>query len=303
MGETKTCIDCGSTFEFTDGERLFFANNGLSDPKRCPGCRASRKGLENKQITCSKCGKTFVYPRDLQLFARSYKWDPPTTCLGGCGAEKYTEGYQLSKFETKASGLLGKSSQYFKGHTSQTPIPSQLPSKRTSVSGPKILGIKENPVITNSEIQSFLNSNIPSKHMSSVGKIIFSNDVIMSQFGPSRGYYDEYNKLIMVNNHPLKKDTTLRYINTLSHEIGHAAYSLLTEFQQITWYELSLAAGPVTDRSRDTWYDEMRNHTENFAEAYRLYLHSPNDFFDKSTEIFRIYDFLLDEVFEGKEFL
>ena len=41
--ELHNCIDCGSPFTVTSGEREFFAKNGLQPPKRCKPCRDKRK--------------------------------------------------------------------------------------------------------------------------------------------------------------------------------------------------------------------------------------------------------------------
>jgi CxxC-x17-CxxC domain-containing protein len=39
-----SCLDCGQEFPFTVGEQEFYAQRGFTEaPKRCPGCRASRK--------------------------------------------------------------------------------------------------------------------------------------------------------------------------------------------------------------------------------------------------------------------
>ena len=40
---TLNCIDCGDTFVFEAGERLFYQNKGFPEPKRCPKCREWRK--------------------------------------------------------------------------------------------------------------------------------------------------------------------------------------------------------------------------------------------------------------------
>lgn len=43
--KTLVCAQCRTEFVFTAGEQQFFAEKGLTtEPKRCKGCRASRKG-------------------------------------------------------------------------------------------------------------------------------------------------------------------------------------------------------------------------------------------------------------------
>ena len=39
----KECVDCGQSFEITEGEQKFFASKKLELPKRCLGCRQKRK--------------------------------------------------------------------------------------------------------------------------------------------------------------------------------------------------------------------------------------------------------------------
>ncbi len=38
-----TCCDCGVAFTFSVGEQLYFKSMQLSQPKRCPQCRATRR--------------------------------------------------------------------------------------------------------------------------------------------------------------------------------------------------------------------------------------------------------------------
>ena len=38
-----TCCDCGTEFLFSMGEQLYFRSKQLSQPRRCPVCRAKRK--------------------------------------------------------------------------------------------------------------------------------------------------------------------------------------------------------------------------------------------------------------------
>jgi CxxC-x17-CxxC domain-containing protein len=41
--EQLTCADCGGSFVFTASEAAFYAEKGLTAPKRCKECRAARK--------------------------------------------------------------------------------------------------------------------------------------------------------------------------------------------------------------------------------------------------------------------
>jgi CxxC-x17-CxxC domain-containing protein len=42
-----TCRDCGNSFTFTEGEQVFYAQKGFTEPTRCPDCRAAKKAARN----------------------------------------------------------------------------------------------------------------------------------------------------------------------------------------------------------------------------------------------------------------
>jgi CxxC-x17-CxxC domain-containing protein len=70
------CADCGATFTFTSREQEFFQSKGFTnEPKRCPTCRAAKKGerggsssgyrSSSRQMypaTCAQCGKDTQVP-------------------------------------------------------------------------------------------------------------------------------------------------------------------------------------------------------------------------------------------------
>ncbi|MCK4501207.1 zinc-ribbon domain-containing protein [Candidatus Babeliales bacterium] len=47
MDKTITCIDCGLSFTFTEGEQDYYSKKGFNPPKRCKKCRAQRKAANN----------------------------------------------------------------------------------------------------------------------------------------------------------------------------------------------------------------------------------------------------------------
>ncbi|HBH18913.1 MAG TPA: zinc-binding protein, partial [Cyanobacteria bacterium UBA9579] len=66
---TLQCADCGSDFQFTEGEQEFYQLKGLvNTPKRCPQCRSSRKKANRRpqrqlyDVTCSECGNPAKVP-------------------------------------------------------------------------------------------------------------------------------------------------------------------------------------------------------------------------------------------------
>ena len=79
--KTLTCSDCGSAFTFTAGEQEFHQSKGFTnEPRRCPNCRAARRGSEGGggggggyrsggggaremfSATCGSCGKEAKVP-------------------------------------------------------------------------------------------------------------------------------------------------------------------------------------------------------------------------------------------------
>jgi len=66
------CSDCGRAFTFTAGEQEFHQSKGFTtEPRRCPDCRAARKGSEANgprgsrelfTVTCASCGKPANVP-------------------------------------------------------------------------------------------------------------------------------------------------------------------------------------------------------------------------------------------------
>lgn len=76
---TITCVDCGQPFVFSAAEQEVFANRGFTnDPKRCPSCRAARRGdrygdtgggsyrsygpRQMFEVVCASCGKPAQVP-------------------------------------------------------------------------------------------------------------------------------------------------------------------------------------------------------------------------------------------------
>jgi CxxC-x17-CxxC domain-containing protein len=48
LDRTLTCVDCGAEFVHSAEDQEYYAQKGfVSDPKRCPACRAARRSLRN----------------------------------------------------------------------------------------------------------------------------------------------------------------------------------------------------------------------------------------------------------------
>jgi CxxC-x17-CxxC domain-containing protein len=78
LDRTLTCVDCGSQFVYSAEDQAYYAQKGfVSEPKRCPSCRASRRAArtgatgvgessggrrEYFAAVCSRCGNQAQVP-------------------------------------------------------------------------------------------------------------------------------------------------------------------------------------------------------------------------------------------------
>jgi CxxC-x17-CxxC domain-containing protein len=78
IDKTLVCVDCGSQFVHSGEDQAYYATKGfVSEPKRCPVCRASRRatratdggpqaaqggGREYFAAVCSRCGNQAQVP-------------------------------------------------------------------------------------------------------------------------------------------------------------------------------------------------------------------------------------------------
>lgn len=53
------CQDCQSPFTWTAGEQRFYREQGFTQPKRCPGCRAYLTA-ENQRAGASQGGAAWI---------------------------------------------------------------------------------------------------------------------------------------------------------------------------------------------------------------------------------------------------
>ena len=99
-----TCSDCGAAFTFTAGEQEFHQSKGFSnEPRRCPDCRAARRGSEGGggarmgggsremfSATCGSCGKEAKVPfeprGDRPVYCNDCFQSQPRTGGGGGGS-------------------------------------------------------------------------------------------------------------------------------------------------------------------------------------------------------------------------
>ena len=81
VDRTLTCVDCGTEFVHSAEDQEYYALKGfVSDPKRCPSCRAARRSMrevgdgpgregsgnggprEYFAIVCTRCGNQAQVP-------------------------------------------------------------------------------------------------------------------------------------------------------------------------------------------------------------------------------------------------
>ena len=54
---TVVCVECGVEFNWSAGDQNFYAERGLTPPKRCKPCRAAKKKRIERQH-----GAPYTYP-------------------------------------------------------------------------------------------------------------------------------------------------------------------------------------------------------------------------------------------------
>ena len=54
---SKVCLDCEAIFFIDDGEKQYFEDHGMTQPKRCRDCRQLRKDLRH-QADVDRAAKT-----------------------------------------------------------------------------------------------------------------------------------------------------------------------------------------------------------------------------------------------------
>jgi CxxC-x17-CxxC domain-containing protein len=70
---TLTCVDCGSPFTHSAADQDYYAAKGFtSDPKRCPGCRASRRHARGEGMFVRSIGGPRGYERGGEPPSREY---------------------------------------------------------------------------------------------------------------------------------------------------------------------------------------------------------------------------------------
>ena len=81
VDRTLTCVDCGAEFVHSAEDQEYYTQKGfVSDPKRCPSCRASRRSMRENgdasghpnggaigpreyfAVVCTRCGNQAQVP-------------------------------------------------------------------------------------------------------------------------------------------------------------------------------------------------------------------------------------------------
>jgi CxxC-x17-CxxC domain-containing protein len=73
VDRTIACVDCGVEFIHSSADQEFYAEKGfVSDPKRCPSCRASRRSMRDGGGDAYVAGSPRGYDRGPGQAEREY---------------------------------------------------------------------------------------------------------------------------------------------------------------------------------------------------------------------------------------
>jgi CxxC-x17-CxxC domain-containing protein len=65
VDRTLSCVDCGAEYIHSAEDQEFYAQKGfLSDPKRCPSCRAARRSMKDPGDGAGRVGGLRTGPRE-----------------------------------------------------------------------------------------------------------------------------------------------------------------------------------------------------------------------------------------------
>lgn len=105
----RDCKDCGADYRVPVAEQDWCAAQGISLPRRCPTCRAERRGINDERCSCAICGVTFDYPREFALLVATLSLPAPQRCPAGCAQddEEFVEP-ALSPTDRSLADLWGQ---------------------------------------------------------------------------------------------------------------------------------------------------------------------------------------------------
>ena len=91
-GQLLTCRDCEANFFFSDKDKAFFTEKGLTTPARCYPCRqekkAQRQGPQPQHISCADCQADFIHSVGAQQHYEENGWEAPVRCVDCRAAKK-----------------------------------------------------------------------------------------------------------------------------------------------------------------------------------------------------------------------
>ena len=82
----RKCKQCDVEFRVDILEQEWCRTQGLSLPRRCLSCRATRREVVDVQGDCAACGTAFLLPAECVLLANLLSWQGPYKCEG-CSTE------------------------------------------------------------------------------------------------------------------------------------------------------------------------------------------------------------------------
>jgi hypothetical protein len=163
-----------------------------------------------------------------------------------------------------------------------------------SVSQTDVSNFNESGLTTTSDVADYIETNIPEGHLDDLDSIEYvDDDVAVAQGELGMWTFDPSSEAAHIEVYPHSDEGEL--YDTVAHEIGHNAELTLDSEQLDKWNQLYQESGSdefVTPYAKT-------DPQEDFAESYAFYINDPPLMQATSTEK---YDFLKDNVFEGKEF-
>ncbi len=166
---------------------------------------------------------------------------------------------------------------------------------------PSISGFEQSGVMTNEEVQTYLEKNFPPDHVTSstIESIEYVDEYqpVDGGYIAGRHYYTtETTGHIEIYPQTSEGCVDQRQLEeTVAHEIGHNVHANLPPEVQATWEQISTASGLdefVSDYARTDVY-------EDFAETYAVYQHDPELLREVSPTK---YNFMRDWVYHGREY-
>lgn len=178
----------------------------------------------------------------------------------------------------------------------ETPLPANCINN--------IINFETSGLVTNEEIQNYLSQTIPASHLDNCRVIEYQPRLVGYHATPVAGSFTPMFRQIYVYATSEEFHTTENLLDTLVHEVGHNVhYNLWRKDWGLKgrWADLYEQSKVNFARENLGFVSEyaLSSDFEDFAETYRTYIRDPQLLRFVSPEK---YEFMRQEVFEGKEY-